>query len=73
MTDGNLIFKSKSEQKIEAATGLDVASGLRQLYDELGSQEKVAARVGISRTTVIELMAKHRIPTIDRRTIAAAS
>jgi hypothetical protein len=49
MTDGNLIFKSRTEQRIEAEYGLDIADVLRDLR--------------VHRTTVVDLMKRYAIAT----------
>lgn len=68
-----LIFKSRAEQAIEARYGEPVAGILRRLYHDDGlSQEEVADRLGTSRSSVIRWMATYRIPTRDRRKVAAA-
>lgn len=64
MTDGTLIFKSRTEQRIEAETGQDIADVLRGLYHDRGlSQEEMAAELRVHRTTVVDLMKRHAIAT----------
>ena len=68
-----LIFKSRAEQAVEARYGEPVAAILRRLYHDDGlSQEEIADRLGTSRSSVIRWMATYRIPTRDRRKVAAA-
>jgi predicted XRE-type DNA-binding protein len=64
MTDGNLIFKSRTEQRIEAEYGLDIADVLRDLYHERGmSQAEMALVLRVHRTTVVDLMKRYAIAT----------
>jgi DNA-binding transcriptional regulator YiaG len=56
---------------IEATHGKPLSVVLRDLYDGEGlSQEAVAARLNVSRWTVMQWMAECGIPTRDRRKVA---
>lgn len=64
MTNGNVIFKSRAEQRVEAEFGIDVDAVLRFLYHDNGlNQEQIAARLRVSRSTVVEWMKRHSVPT----------
>lgn len=68
----NPIFKSRTEQRIEAKFGLAVPDLLQDLYVVRGmSQGEVARRLGVSRSTVIDWMQKHQIPTGYNRSVVA--
>jgi DNA-binding transcriptional regulator LsrR (DeoR family) len=73
MSNGEVVFKSRTEQRIEAETGRAVADVLRDLYHEEGlTQDQMAARLRIHRTTVVELMKRHGIPTGYNKSWTAA-
>ena len=56
---------------LEVIHGRPLEATLRELYDSEGlSQVEVAARLGVSRWTVMKWMAEYRIPTRDRRRVA---
>lgn len=60
----NIVFKSREEQAIEARTGRDIASVLREMYhDRRLSQAQMAHELGVSRSTVIDWMKRHEVPT----------
>lgn len=64
MTDAHLVFKSRTEQRIEAEEGRDIAEVLRELYQVQGyTQEEMAVRLRVHRTTVVQLMKRHAIET----------
>lgn len=74
MNDAGAVFKYKSrtEQALEAAHGAPVEVLLRRLYVTEGlTQEQVAKTLGVSRSAVLEWMAKYGVPTRDRRKAAA--
>lgn len=60
-----VVIKSPAEQKVEARYGQDITEVLRNLYHgtERLTQDQMAARLGVSRSTVVEWMQKHGIPT----------
>lgn len=63
MTDG-FSFKSRSEQAVEARFGRDIATVLREMYHERRlSQAQMANELGVSRSTVVEWMQRHDVPT----------
>ena len=64
MTDAHLVFKSRTEQRIEAETGHDIAVVLREMYHERGlTQDQMATELRVHRTTVVDLMKRHSIET----------
>lgn len=74
MSDDNGVFrpKSRTEQVLEAKHGLPIDVLLRRLYVTEGlSQEQISDVLGIARPTVSIYMARYRIPTRDRRAVAA--
>lgn len=73
MTDAHPIFKSRTEQRIEAEEGRDIAEVLRSLYHDEGlTQEQMAARLRVHRTTVVQLMQRHSIETGYNKSWTAA-
>ena len=73
MSNGEVVFKSRTEQRIEAEVGRPIADVLRDLYHEEGlTQDQMAARLRIHRTTVVELMKRHGIPTGYNKSWTAA-
>lgn len=63
------IYKSRQEQAVEARFGADITEVLRLLYHERGlSQADIAETLGVQRTTVVEWMKRHSIPTGYNRT-----
>lgn len=75
MSDKSQVFRPKSaaEQRVEATHGATVETLLRRLYVTEGlTQAEVAATLGVGREAVVNWMVKYRIPTRDRRAIAAA-
>lgn len=64
MSNGELVFKSRTEQRIEAETGRDIVAVLTDMYHERGlTQDQMAAELRVHRTTVVDLMKRHGIPT----------
>jgi hypothetical protein len=73
MTNGEVIFKSRTEQRIEAEQGGDIADILRRLYHERGlSQAEMGLLLGVHRTTVVELMQRHHVETAYNKSTSAA-
>lgn len=74
MTDalGHFSIKSRTEQLVEQRFGEPVETLLRRFYGEQGlSQAEVASKLGVGTRTVIRWMAQFKIPTRDRRKVAA--
>lgn len=74
MHNDNGVFrpKSRTEQILEAKHGQSIDTLLRRLYVTEGlTQEEISKVLGIARPTVSEYMARYRIPTRDRRAVAA--
>lgn len=70
--NGNPKLKSRTEQLVELNHGAPVEALLRRLYVAEGlTQEQVADALGIGTRTVVRWMADYRIPTRDRRKVAA--
>jgi hypothetical protein len=65
-------IKSRGEQVVSARNGgREVPDLLRELYVVQGlSQEEVAEKLGVHRSTVVGWMAEFGIPTRDRRALA---
>lgn len=60
----SIVFKSREEQAVEARYGQDIAAVLREMYHERRlSQAAMAAELGVNRTTVVDWMKRHRVPT----------
>ena len=73
MSNGHLIFKSRTEQRIEAEQGRDIAVVLHDLYHQRGlTQEQMAAELHVHRTTVVGLMKRHNIGTGYNKSWTAA-
>lgn len=73
MTDSKAIFKSRTEQRIELEMGRDIADVLTDLYHERGlSQAEIALRLGVHRTTVVDLMKRYAIATGYNKSRTAA-
>jgi DNA-binding XRE family transcriptional regulator len=73
MSNGELVFKSRTEQRIEAEQGSDIADVLRALYHDEGlTQDQMAARLRVHRTTVVDLMKRHGVPTGYNKSWTAA-
>lgn len=63
MTDP-IIYKSRTEQRVEAETGEEITALLRRLYHGEGkSQDAIASQLGVSRGTVVDWMIRWDIPT----------
>lgn len=66
------IYKSRTQQSVEARHGASVEVLLRRLYVEQGlTQDQVAATLGVERKAVVRWMAAFAIPARDRRKVAA--
>lgn len=73
MPNGTPIFKSRTEQRIEAEHGREVADLLTDLYHGQGlNQAEIAKTLHVHRTTVVELMKRHDISTGYNKSGAAA-
>ena len=73
MSNGELVFKSRTEQRIEQEQGGDIAEILRRLYHERGlSQAEMGLLLGVHRTTVVELMQRHGVETAYNKSTSAA-
>lgn len=73
MTGAGITVKSREEQVVEARFDATVEDLLRILYVEDGlSQQEVADKLGVHRSTVIRWMRQHGIATRDRRALRAA-
>lgn len=66
-------IKSRAEQVVSARNGgADVPDLIRDLYERQGlSQDDVARVLGVHRSTLVRWMRDWRIPTRDRRAVAA--
>lgn len=72
-TEYPAVLKSRAEQIIEARLGRDIRDVLRDLYQDRGlTQEQIAVELGITRSTVVEWMKRHQIPTGYNRAEATA-
>jgi DNA-binding XRE family transcriptional regulator len=73
MSNGNIVFKSRTEQRIEAEQGRDIAEVLRDLYHTRGlTQDQMAAELRVHRTTVVDLMKRHSVETGYNKSWTAA-
>lgn len=73
MPNGTPIFKSRTEQRIEAENGRSIAELLTDLYHGQGlNQAEIARELRVHRTTVVELMKRHAIATGYNKSGAAA-
>lgn len=71
MTD-QPIFKSRSEQAVEARFGRDVRGLLREMYhDRRLTQAQIADELGVSRGTVVDWMQRWDIPTGYNKAVPA--
>lgn len=67
-------IKSQTEQVVRSRIGEEVPDAIRRLYVDDGlSQEEIAERLGVHRTTVVNWMKDWRIPTRDRRAVTSES
>lgn len=65
------VLRSRQEQLIEHRFAEPIDTLLRRLYEGEGlTQAEIADRLDTSQRTVVRWMAKHRIPTRDRRALA---
>jgi hypothetical protein len=64
-------IKSRTEQVVQARIGENVPDAIRRLYSEGLSQEDIAERLGVHRTSVVNWMREWGIPTRDRRALAS--
>jgi len=73
MPNGTPIFKSRTEQRIEAENGRDIADLLTDLYHGQGlSQAEIARSLHVHRTTVVDLMKRYQIATGYNKSASAA-
>jgi DNA-binding MarR family transcriptional regulator len=70
MTARHIAIKSREEQLVEARFDASIPDLLRILYVDDGlSQQEVADRLGVHRSTVVRWMRQRGIATRDRRAI----
>jgi DNA-binding XRE family transcriptional regulator len=68
----HIAVKSRQEQIVEARFDATIPELLRVLYTVDGlSQQAVADKLGVHRSTVVRWMRDHGVATRDRRAVAA--